>query len=189
MVVTSDHGEEFGEHGRFEHTQVYEECLRVPLIVRVPGRTRGVVRNDPVELVDVMPTVLAKLSIRIPDAAQGRALTLDSGAGVGTPMSWAETNEPEPQVAWRDGRRKVVLFPRDEARAEVFDLSQDPREEHALPLTGDTARLLENVRRELARLRATAGERRQRFGLEPVERSPLPFREDQTAELRALGYL
>ena len=64
IVVLGDHGEEFHEHGHWQHEQVFEECLRVPLMVRLPGGRQGGTRlATPVGLIDVMPTVLDLLGI------------------------------------------------------------------------------------------------------------------------------
>ncbi len=65
VVLLSDHGEEFYEHGQWQHEQLYEECLRVPLLVRLPdGRGAGQRLRTPVGLIDVMPTVLDLLEVR-----------------------------------------------------------------------------------------------------------------------------
>jgi arylsulfatase A-like enzyme len=63
VVVTADHGEEFREHGRFLHSQPYEETSRVPLIVRPPAGGPGRTVTEPVSLVDVVPTVLSALGL------------------------------------------------------------------------------------------------------------------------------
>lgn len=64
VIVLSDHGEEFFEHGKWQHEQLFEECLRVPLIVRLPGGWGGGrVIKAPVGLIDVMPTVLDLLDV------------------------------------------------------------------------------------------------------------------------------
>jgi arylsulfatase A-like enzyme len=64
VVLLSDHGEEFFEHGHWQHEQLFEECLRVPLMLRLPGGRGGGTRiRTPVGLVDVMPTVLELLGV------------------------------------------------------------------------------------------------------------------------------
>jgi hypothetical protein len=75
IIVTADHGEEFLEHGgRYHGTTVYEEQVRVPLIVSAPGllAPRRVAR--PVQLVDLLPTILAGLEIPRPARVRGADL-------------------------------------------------------------------------------------------------------------------
>lgn len=73
IVITSDHGEEFGEHGRLGHTQLYPEVLQVPLLVLHPDRPRGRRVPDPVQSIDIAPTLL-DLAQLPPLAAAGRSL-------------------------------------------------------------------------------------------------------------------
>jgi arylsulfatase A-like enzyme len=71
VVVTSDHGEEFLEHGSWEHQKtLYGEVIRVPLVVRGPGVPA---RREPapVSLLDVAPTVLAWAGLPAPASFQG----------------------------------------------------------------------------------------------------------------------
>jgi len=85
IVVTSDHGEEFLEHGQFLHNSIYREVVHVPLIVRLPGgrhagrRVGGIAR-----LVDLTPTLLDLLSIRTRATFQGESLFRD-GAPIEAP--------------------------------------------------------------------------------------------------------
>ncbi|MGK3970832.1 sulfatase [Sorangium sp. So ce118] len=72
VIVTADHGEEFGEHGgRYHGTTVYEEQARVPLIVSAPGLLSPRAVRAPVQLVDLLPTVLAGLGIPRPARVRG----------------------------------------------------------------------------------------------------------------------
>jgi hypothetical protein len=75
VVVTADHGEEFSEHGgRYHGTTVYEEQVRVPLVVRAPGLLPPHRVSEPVQLVDLLPTVLEGLSIPRPARVRGADL-------------------------------------------------------------------------------------------------------------------
>ena len=79
IVLLSDHGEGFGEHGKFIHgNSQYQELLHVPLWVRAPGVEPRTV-EDPVSLLDVTPTVLGLAGIDIPPALHGTPLPLDGG--------------------------------------------------------------------------------------------------------------
>lgn len=73
IIVTSDHGEEFGDHGGFWHgTTLYDEQVHVPFFVKLPkGKRAGTVVRHWAQSVDVMPTLLAELGLPIPPGIQG----------------------------------------------------------------------------------------------------------------------
>jgi hypothetical protein len=74
VAVTADHGDEFGEHGiRFHARSLYNQVIRVPLIVRAPGAKAGVV-DTPVSIVDVMPTLLDLAGVTGPAGLNGVSL-------------------------------------------------------------------------------------------------------------------
>ena len=72
VVAVSDHGEEFLEHGRWGHWEnnLYDEILKVPLIIRLPGLEQGHVVDQQVRLLDLMPTLLSLTSVSAPDALE-----------------------------------------------------------------------------------------------------------------------
>ena len=76
IVFMSDHGEEFLEHGRMFHGQtVYNELTQVPLVMRWPGAIpSGVVVDENVQLIDIMPTLLDLSGLPHPEGLQGRSL-------------------------------------------------------------------------------------------------------------------
>lgn len=73
IIITADHGEEFGEHGNFLHEDLHDEVLHTPLIIRIPGVKNKIVDSQ-VQSIDIMPTVLDILGIPIPHEAQGKSL-------------------------------------------------------------------------------------------------------------------
>ncbi len=74
-MITSDHGEEFRQHGRFIHSQIYDEIARVPLVFRLPGAAKpGGASSGVVNLVDVMPTILDLVGVPPEDETDGRSL-------------------------------------------------------------------------------------------------------------------
>lgn len=87
LVVTSDHGDMFGEHGKWNHTNcLYEEVLRVPLLMRYSGViTPGQVINTPVHNMDVMPTLLDYAGLPIPADLQAVSLRSLIEGGMATP--------------------------------------------------------------------------------------------------------
>ncbi len=73
IVFTSDHGEEFGEHGGDLHATCYDEVLHVPLIIRGP-RIAPRVETTPAEQIDLLPTILARVGVEPPPECAGRDL-------------------------------------------------------------------------------------------------------------------
>lgn len=136
MIVTADHGEALHEHGFLGHnSQLYEESLRVPLVVRFP---RGVPARQmrvatPVSLLDVAPTVAGAFGI----AGDGRPpfrgrnlLRCALGAPCGGDLL-ARSAGPRPQYALMDGDRKYIFNSRYGGE-ELYDLGRDPGEQHDL---------------------------------------------------------
>jgi arylsulfatase A-like enzyme len=78
IVLHSDHGEEFGEHGSFEHEKLYLPVTRVPLLIRPPDSEVTAVRGSrigsPVGLLDLFPTVVEVLGLEMPADLEGRSL-------------------------------------------------------------------------------------------------------------------
>jgi membrane-anchored protein YejM (alkaline phosphatase superfamily) len=80
IVLTSDHGEEFWEHGQFEHGHALRpEVVRIPLLIVRPGGPGGVVRTDPASLVDVMPTLLGAAGLDVPRGLNRALFCRDAG--------------------------------------------------------------------------------------------------------------
>ncbi len=91
IVFMSDHGEEFLEHGRMFHGQtVYNELTQVPLVMRWPGAIpAGMVVDENVQLIDIMPTLLDLSGLPHPQGLQGRSLLpFVAPDGDGTVASW-----------------------------------------------------------------------------------------------------
>jgi len=97
VIVTADHGDEFFEHGGKGHQRtLYREVVHVPLIMRVPGIAGGRVVQEPVSLVDVMPTVLELVGAQTPARVDGTTLVpalvggkaSDRGAVYGWLCNW-----------------------------------------------------------------------------------------------------
>ncbi|MFQ5349566.1 MAG: sulfatase, partial [Thermoanaerobaculia bacterium] len=181
VVVTSDHGEAFMEHGVWGHnTTLYEEMLHVPLILRLPGgeAVPGVDRERPAGLLDVVPTVLARLGLEPETEVDGIDLLGPSGENPRA-LFHRTSSLRWPELALRSGDWKLVVWPRLQ-RQQLFDLAGDPGETENLaaarPLLFAGLGLLVRQQVERTLLRRGAGDETE------------PTREE-VETLRALGYL
>jgi arylsulfatase A-like enzyme len=137
IVLMADHGEEFYEHGAFEHGYtLYAEQLAVPLLMRVPGSRYGARRVACLaRQIDVLPTLLELLGIAVPPDVQGRSLLPQIDGDCVEPESFAQTSLSE-----RTERRAVIangwkLIDTMGARSkgpELYELESDPHEQHDL---------------------------------------------------------
>lgn len=190
VILVSDHGEEFAEHGGLEHgSTLFEEVLRVPLIVKYPGgRWAGERIGGAVSLVDVAPTVLAGLTQPVEANLDGSALPGPETARRGDHAAYFEVTpawDPKWSIPRIDLRGLVsgdvkCIEDRTAARLQTFALAADPAERRALPPESAEAarcgRLLKDW--SAARERQVKAQRsRRRATPETIER------------LKALGYL
>jgi len=128
VVLTADHGDGFGEHGFYSHPhELYDELIHVPLIVSVPSWNHdGETVADPVELVDVAPTLLAAADVKRPATFVGQPLTPTSD---GTDPCFAEAQLETAYVgAVRTDRWKYISHG-TEKMEYLFDLAADPTEQ------------------------------------------------------------
>jgi arylsulfatase A-like enzyme len=137
VFITSDHGEQFDEHGGRRHgSMIYEEEIHVPLLVWGPGVRAGR-RSTPVSLVDLMPTILDAAGLQQPTGLCGESLmeSLKSGAEPERGPVYVAALPDETRewfkVAWIDGDRKLIISP-DTGRFEVYELNTDPDERENL---------------------------------------------------------
>jgi arylsulfatase A-like enzyme len=139
VIFTSDHGEEFMEHGNVfhNHAVLYEELIRVPLIVWCPSRyAGGRVIEQPVSLVDVTPTVLDIATAPIPKKMDGLSLApalvgrdLPKGRMILSEVDASIEHEEGSVAAVRTAHHKLIRTSWDPAPL-LFDLHEDPGERH-----------------------------------------------------------
>jgi arylsulfatase A-like enzyme len=136
VIVTSDHGEEFLEHGGVLHGRTqFQELVRVPLLVRGPGIPRGVRIPTLASLVDLMPTILAAVGAPPAPGMDGADLSPSwrgGGAELGARYlsSEADHNNAEPDAV-RAVRHGAFTLHADRLRQSrrLFDLRIDPHEQ------------------------------------------------------------
>ncbi len=183
VVITSDHGEEFKEHGRFGHGHaLFEELLRVPLIVLLPGREHaGTVVRTRVSLIDLMPTILDVAGIRSPKHAQGKTLlSLVGRRPQEDRVTYASTAKVDEIRTVIVGRYKLIHPVDIPGPDKLFDLEADPGEQH--DLLSERPELARDLRKAMAIVRMS----RRRPGA-TLDNVPIP--PERIAELRSLGYL
>jgi arylsulfatase A-like enzyme len=181
VVCVSDHGEEFWEHGGVEHGHtVYEELVRVPLLMRLPGTLpAGAVVDAPARMTDIAPTAVDLLGLAPPLISDGASLLpLVRGEEVSPRPALIESMLfAEERVGVRTPERKYVRW--DSGKEEAYDLAADPgelRDLAALPA------VMSPLRELYASLAHGLGE-------QPVAAPGGPSPASGAAALRALGYL
>lgn len=164
VVLTSDHGESLGEHDFWGHGYLWATNLRVPLLISVPGRTRGGERSaEPVSLYDLVPTVLDLAGLAPPTDLEGRSLVPrlgesrpDAEAASGRVL-WAYAPDTNHGVAAMAGAEKLVLgdapFPGSPTAESWLTLEDRPVES----TRGRDDRRLELRRAALARIAGADG--------------------------------
>jgi arylsulfatase A-like enzyme len=204
VVVTSDHGEQFGEHGCLKHGEhLYQEVALVPLMIHGPGIPHGVRVAEPVGLIDVMPTILQLAGVPAPEHAMGVSLTqaLQSEHAPADRRLFIEAwnkglcygdRQTLPALGVRLGAWTLARYHRDGAnRYEQYDLANDPRErtnryESGSATSRELQSILDGYQKDCA-ARAEMLRGRARPGMAAGEEVELDAR--QREKLRALGYI
>ncbi len=185
IIVTADHGEEFNDHGGFWHgTTLYDEQVRVPLLVKLPQSRRGgtVVRHW-VQSIDLMPTLLSELDIDVPEGVQGGNLF------TGTDVVYAEESHEGnvlESVRHLDGTDEHKLItanpnnPRGLQPVELYRVDLDPGERENL--AGSAPDQVRLATKALLQQRARANE-------DAVAADSVELDDDVAAHLEAIGYI
>ena len=192
FVITSDHGEEFLDHGSYGHGHsIFQELLGVPLIFHHPGRLpQGRRVSHAVSTMNIAPTILALTGVNGLSRAEGRSLVPDLLGQV----------VPGPQVAFSDfqdirrvaraGRYKLVV--RANLSSVMFDLEADPgetqeRDVSDFPVAGRYARVM--LGQFLGATNRGQWLRARQDEVQSLEAGEAEMDEVTRAQLRALGYV
>lgn len=140
IILTSDHGEEFGEHGGLLHADtLYEEVMRVPLAMMGRGVSEKGRTEDPVSIVDITPTILQLVGAPADDQSEGKDL-------LGAPRAanrslfgesfffgpHVPAEEPRLTGVWKAGDKLIQKRNHGQFSAELYALQNDPAEQHNL---------------------------------------------------------
>jgi arylsulfatase A-like enzyme len=213
VIVTADHGEEFGEHGgRYHGAHLHDEVLRVPLLILAPAiLPAGVRRSGPAGLVDLLPSVLELTGLPVPEYLSGISLVdhLRNGAPLADRSIASEAFTPLAHTVsglddtWQSPALAITRFPirvvrlttSSGPRYEAYDLARDPAERTnaydglraTRPAVGEMVAALAAYEADSG---AFASELAVRLGLpaEPSQAANAPS-EANRERLRALGYV
>lgn len=204
VILLSDHGEEFKDHGKYQHDQVFEELLHVPLILRLPPVLeeqgfRGSIET-PVELIDVGPTVLELVGLDPASlgAVQGTSLVplMREPTRVASRFEQPVLSElvvdPGPKYHWavtHQGWKYVLIWQAniDHTWEQLFHLERDPGERNNLIASDDPAavRALAALKELLRQHRARSLQRADRVG--PGGSAEID--DEMRRQMEALGYV
>jgi arylsulfatase A-like enzyme len=193
IVVTSDHGEEFLDHGSLEGHQwtLYDEVLHVPLVIRPPGGGEAKRVDRLVSLLDVAPTILDLLRLTPPATFEGASLVPWMGGtppATRAPLVYSEISRFNERTAARSSTHKLVgsrIVPTESGKEpwiwwQLFDLTADPTEQ--TNLYGPDHPIATQLHAALASWYRP---------FEPATgpSTPSPFTAEELARLEALGYV
>lgn len=130
FVITADHGEQLMEHGFVAHGLLYDEVIRVPLIMVGPGIDSSIVIQDQVSLLDLAPTIVEFLDIDKPKNFCGASLMpIIEGKKVEKTV-FSENLRPAVSLRTEDWKCIVSFY--GEEKVELYDLKEDPLEANNL---------------------------------------------------------
>lgn len=190
VIITSDHGEEFMEHGGVLHSQTqYQEVLRIPLIMCGPDIPKSKRIEEAVSLVDIMPTILSYAGINASDSLDGFDVTCllqANSSKLPSRYIFAEANKPtgpdqreeliDNKLAVRNPRYKLQ-YNKLTKDMQLYDLQNDPMEKT-------------NVLSEHTQLANLMLEKLKSFMEVGTAGTPLPpLSSEEVKRLQSLGYL
>ena len=198
LIITSDHGEEFREHGDFLHKRLYWETMEVPLIFYCPGIIPpGKVIKGQARLIDLAPTILDLIGIPIPEQMQGVSLKdiILSGSYIKL-NAYSEDHFIKHQYGIRDNGVFFYLKG-DEQILELYFTDLDPKEKFNLLASN---KILKGVNIEFIKLISEVYHKKKvkyyhfynemhKKVFEVEEAKTTKITPEQLKQLRALGYI
>jgi arylsulfatase A-like enzyme len=139
IIIVSDHGEEFLEREHWGHveTNLHDEIIKIPLIIRVPGQNEGQVIQRQVRTLDIMPTILSLCNCPLPAGMEGNSLeplwdenVAEYGDRIAISERWRDEGDISHIIALRTESFKYIWNDREPDQAVLYDLQNDPEEKH-----------------------------------------------------------
>ncbi len=182
IILLSDHGELFGEHNLLRHTSLYEEVLKIPLLVKYPFSEKRGKERERVAIVDVMPEILSRLRLNPPDFLDGAPFEERSVNPLAelyvNPYYYKEFGERFGDIQRAKYQGPFKLIASSSQRHELYHLEEDSREMENLadiyPNLQD--QILKQIEEDLT-------------GGKPREDQAEPLDEETRKKLKSLGYL
>ena len=188
ILLISDHGEEFLDHGRWGHweSNLYDEILKVPVIIRMPDWSDSQVIRRQVRLLDLMPTILDLCGCSLPSDLMGTSLVplwTQREAEYEVEVAISEMRrDPWHRIAVRTEAFKYIWDSKRPNQPDLYDLRSDPAEKQNVSThyPQEVSRFQDQVDAHLRRVAET----------EPVTTAPeLELDEEVIRRLRDLGYV
>jgi arylsulfatase A-like enzyme len=185
VIVTADHGEEFMDHGQVQHNALYDELVRVPLLMRHPDHPIGSRSVAPYLNIDLMPTIASMIGAEAPEEIDGIDLRSPIDPDRHRIVA-AMTNRHRHEILSEQSGRKLIQTCMPEYREELYDLNSDPDERNNILL--DQPELANH----LAGLLEAATTSDPCAMLKAANQGKLPqdmLTPEQIEELKSLGYI
>jgi arylsulfatase A-like enzyme len=190
IVLTSDHGEEFFEHGSIEHGHtLYNELLKVPLIIKLPKQLYTKKVDSRVSINSIMPTVLDICRIEYdPKSLSAKSLKplMDTNTSAG------DRNIISSQLFYFE-QRQSLCFDNfkyiqwlESGKQELYDLAKDPGE--SINLANEFPEVIKQMKQILATEKAYFQTIKQQYDL-PSNKSSEPLDKETIEALKSLGYI
>ena len=151
IVLLSDHGYQTGEHGFWFKNYLYEESALSPLMIKLPGQKEGIVK-EPVELLDVFPTLVAFSQLPQPrQHLEGQSLLPLMKGKEGKRYAVVQTKRGEKDGFALNAHKDWCYMEFDSGRAgqELYNMNQDPYQMHNLAGKTDYESIQDSLRHHL----------------------------------------
>lgn len=194
IVFTSDHGEEFGEHGQYGHggfgrgCNYYDTLVKVPLIISGPTLSKQQVVSQPVSHLDLMPTLKDMLDIQYTETMQGKSYypLLTGESTKPRSVFFSDIRENSQIDALIQGNSKLIAL-RD-GNFELYDLENDKKELKNLANTSEEVTAMKQTIVDLRDINKKRKEKNEKLPSAPIDQSS-EEKKETIKKLKGLGYI
>jgi len=152
IVILSDHGEEFLDHDYLFHYKFYDETINVPLIIKPQKsfKKNSIDKNSIIELIDVYPTILDILNIKLSQKIQGKSAFIKKKSDLAFSEHWiTDSNKKRYCFSIRSNKYKYIytkFMDKNEVLEELYDLEKDSKEKNNI--ANKNKKIIEKKRNE-----------------------------------------